>query len=287
MHMAIAFSILRRQIRWTGLVIAFAVGGASGALAAGLDVKFDFARVVEFQDTTPAERAELYPHERLVTMRLPISVRFQGLAEGEVEHLDIEIDGSPSGLSIQGFSPATQLTSEAVAVETITKRSKERSLGATLGAAIPVPIGPVVAEAGPSISGGMSSADEATEKIKRLPPKRPIVVSGTFAEGRAVFFKLKPSTQTSLEGVHEIVVTFAAPAEWRGGSVRITCVARGNKSVWWTTQPTVFGQVDTALQLYPAGNLRLREAAMRRSEDVRSSKAASAWGLGDLFVRGS
>ena len=282
--MAIAFSHLRRQTHLAALIIALAATGT--ALASGLDVKFDFARVVEFQDTTPAERAELYPHERLVSVRLPISGRFQGHAEGEVEHLDIEIDGSPSGLRIDSFAPETQLTTEAVAVETTTKKLKERSLGAKLGAAIPVPMGPIVADVGPAVSGGMTTADEATEKIQRLPPKRPIVVSGTFAESRAVFFKLKPSTQTSLEGVHEIVVTFVAPADWRGGSVRIACVARGNKSVWWTTQPTVFGKVDDALQLYPAGNLRLRAEAVRQSEAPKGSEDG-AWGLGDLFVRGS
>jgi hypothetical protein len=272
---------------WAGLFVALASAGSSTALTDGLEVNFDFARVAEYVESTPPERLEHYPAERLVTVKLPISVRFQGLAEGEVEHLDIEIDGAPAGLRVVGFSPATLLASEAVAVETITKTSKERSLGATLGAAIPVPVGPITAEVGPSMSGGMTTGNEATEKIKRIPPKRPIVVSGTFAEGQAVFFKFKQSTQTSFEGVHELEVTFVVPAEWRGGGVRITCTARGHKPVLWTTQPTVFGQVTETIQLYPAGNLRLREAAMRRGEEARAEKSGSSWGLGGLFVRGT
>jgi hypothetical protein len=268
------------------LFVVLASAGSSTALADGLQVSFDFARVAEYIEATPSERLKHYPAERLITVRLPISVRFQGFAEGEVEHLDIEIDGAPAGLRVASFSPTTQLASEAVAVETITKTSKERSLGATLGAAIPVPVGPITAEIGPSVSGGMTSGNEETEKIQRIPPKRPVVVSGTFAEGQAVFFKFKQSTQTSFEGVHELQVTFLTPTEWRGGEVRVTCTARGHRPVLWTTQPTVFGRVAETIQLYPAGNLRLRDAAMRRGAEARAEKSGNGWGLGGLFVRG-
>jgi hypothetical protein len=179
----------------------------------------------------------------------------------------------------------TQLAAEAVAVETITKTTKDRSIGATLGAG--VPIGGIGAELKPAVSAGMASGKEATEKIKRIPPKRPIVVSGTFGEGRAVFFKFKQSSQTSFEGVHELVITFIAPADWRSGDVRITCAARGHKPVFWTTQPTVFGEVDDVIYLYPEGDRRLRDAAVRRAEATKESDRGGVWSLGDLFVRGS
>jgi hypothetical protein len=267
--------------------LALAGTGNAGVFAAGLDVNFDFARVAEYREATPPERAAQYPSERLITVKLPISVRFQGLAQGEVEHLDIEIDGSLAGLRVASFSPTTQLAAEAVAVETITKTTRDRSLGATLGAAIPVPIGAVGAELKPAVSAGMASGKQATEKVKRIPPKRPVVVSGTFGEGRAVFFKFKQSSQTSFEGVHELEITFVAPADWRGGGVRITCTARGHRPVLWMDQPTVFGQVDDVIELYPEGNVKLRDAAARRAEAATTSEDSSTWELGNLFVRGS
>ena len=113
------------------------------------------------------------------------------------------------------------------------------------------------------------------------------LVSGTFGEGRAVFFKFKQSSQTSFEGVHELVITFVAPADWRSGDVRITCAARGHKPVFWTTQPTVFGEVDDVIHLYPEGDRRLRDAAVRRAEATKASDRGGVWSLGDLFVRGS
>jgi len=278
---------LASSLRWTALSVALLTAGTTCARATGPDVKFDFARTAEYKDTTTAERAERYPGERLITVRLPVSVRFQGLAQGEIEHLDIEVDGSAAGLRVDCFAPATQLASEATAIETITRSRTDRSLGATLSGAIPVPVGGIVAEVGPSVSAGRNRSDEATEKIERLPPKRPVVVSGTFAEGQGVFFKFKQSSQTSFEGVHELEVTFIAPAHWEGGGVRVACTARGHRPVLWMDHPSVFGRASAIVELYPAGDAKRRDAAARktaRTADAparRSDCSLTSWVLGE------
>ena len=76
---------------------------ASGAAACAQNVGFDFSRLVEYRDVTPRGRLKLVPHERLIEMKLPVSVRFQGLAYGEIEHLDFEIDGTAAGLRVESF----------------------------------------------------------------------------------------------------------------------------------------------------------------------------------------
>jgi hypothetical protein len=282
--MTCLFSILRRRsIARIALVVAFLSVGNTVPHAFGQEVSFDFARLVEYRDVTPAEHGDHDPRERLVEVKLPISVRFQGLAVGEIEHLDFEIDGTAAGIRVVSFSPATELAPDAIAVETINKTIKERSLGATLSGKLPVPIGPVACDVGPSVSAGMSKSNEATEKVKRVPPKRPIVVSGTFAEGRGVFFKFKQSPQTWFEGVHELTVTFAVPTSWQGGGVRVAATARGHRSRFWMDQPTVFGKVTTVVELYPEGDYSLRKAATRRLEAAEGDKE-SGWGFGDLFL---
>ncbi len=131
--MATRFSIFQRHnLRCIALVAALMAGGGAGPLAWGQEVGFDFARLVEYRDVTPTERLERAPHERLIEITLPVSVRFQGLAVGEIEHLDFEIDGAAAGIRVESFSPATELAADAIAVETITETAKERSLGATL-----------------------------------------------------------------------------------------------------------------------------------------------------------
>jgi hypothetical protein len=255
-----------------------------GTLAHGQDVSFDFARVVEYRDVTPPEWLDRTPHERLVEMKLPISVRFQGLMSGEIEHLDFEIDGTAAGIRVEDFTPTTRLAADAVAVETITKTIRERSLGATLSGTLPVPIGPMTAEVGPAISAGMSKANEATEKVKRIPPKRPIVVSGTFAEGQGVFFKFKQSSQTTFEGVHVLEVTFAVPADWNGRGVRISCTARGNKPLLWMDKPAVFGHVDDALEFYSAGQVKPRDEAAASPVQQASFFRSAAEGIKHAFA---
>jgi hypothetical protein len=107
----------------------------------------------------------------------------------------------------------------------------------------------------------MSGSETAVEKTNRLPPKHAIVVSGTSSEGRGVFFKLKRSSQTSLEGVHDLSVTFVVPPGWRGGDVRVGCSARGKRKVLWLEQVATVGRAAGTVRLYPAGRLPVYQVA--------------------------
>ena len=233
---------------WLSMWVATA--GASGVAVAAPYVEFDFARSAECHDVTPAECIEPYANRRLVELRLPVSVRFHGVAMEDVEELDIEINGAAAGLRVVDFWPATRLASDiAQQIETTTTTKRGRSIDGTLGGGLPVPYAGLVAHVSPSINAGISGSETATEKTNRLPPKQAIVVSGTSSEGRGVFFKIKRSSQTSLEGVHELAVTFAVPADWQGDEVRVGCSARGRRALLWIKQPATLGRA--------AGNVRL------------------------------
>jgi hypothetical protein len=205
-------------------VIALCWLATAGANAAELKVEFDFARQISYKDITPADRAKQFPDERIIAVRLPISVRFHGFVDGEIESVDVEVDGCSAGLRVQDFCPPTTLASDAMTIESTVSTKNSKSLGGTLGGAIPVPVGAIVATITPSANATTTKSDEQTEKIRRLPPKQPIVVSGTFAEGHGVFFKFKPSTQTSFEGVHDLEIKFIAPTDWKVGSLRVSCI---------------------------------------------------------------
>ena len=250
---------------------------ASGGcpISVGPYVEFDFARSAECHDVTPPERTEQYPNQRLIEVRLPLSVRFRGVHPDDVEELDIEINGAATGLRVHSFSPSTQLASDlSKEIETTTTTKKEHSFGATLGGALPVPHANVVAQVSPSINANTSSCETVTEKLNRLPPKYAVVVSGTSSDGRGVFFKLKRSSQTSLEGVHELTVVFVAPVEWQGGEVRVVCSARGTRKVLWIKQSTTFSRATGTVQLYLAGATPVPHIVRRLPETV---PARNAW----------
>jgi hypothetical protein len=242
--------VATRSLRWIALVSATAVSAAADAKPS---VEFDFARAAECRDVTSPERAGQYPHQRIVEVTLPVSVRFRGVAMEDVDELDIEVNGAAAGLQVFDFAPDTQLASDVDStIETTTTVKKARSFDATLGGQLPVPYAEIVAHVTPSINAGASRGEVATEKMNRLPPKYAVVVSGTSSAGRGVFFKLKRSSQTSLEGVHELVVQFIAPADWRGGKLLVGCTARGTRKMLWLDQEATLGGAANEVQLYVA-----------------------------------
>jgi hypothetical protein len=73
-------------------------------------------------------------------------------------------------------------------------------------------------------------------------------------EGRGVFFKLKRSSQTSLEGVHNLAVTFITSAASRGAIVQVGCSARGERKLLWVIkQDATLGSEGDSVRLYLAG----------------------------------
>ena len=130
----------------------------------------------------------------------------------EVDELAIEVNGASAGMRVHDFAPATQLASDiSHEIETTTTKKKAR-VSRRLARRHDSDSGAdAVAHLTPTISAGMAGCDTETEKSSRLPPKHAVVVSGTSSAGRGVFFKLKRYSQTSLEGSHELTVTFVAP----------------------------------------------------------------------------
>jgi hypothetical protein len=253
------------------LVFSFMPPAASGACPVFVHrfVEFDFAQSAECHDVTPPERTEQNPNQRLIELTLPVSIRFRGVRADNVEELDIEINGATTDLHVYSFSPSTQLASDlSKEIESTTTTKKEHSFGATLGGALPVPHANVVAQVSPSINANTSSCETVTEKLNRLPPKYAVVVSGTSSDGHGVFFKLKRSSQRSLEGMHELTIVFIAPAEWQRGEVDVICSARGSRRVLWIKQPTTFSRAVGTVQLEIAGAASARRGAQGTAEAV-------------------
>jgi hypothetical protein len=251
-----AFARSLRLIGWwaASVISTYAVGAPY--------VEFDFARSAECRDVTPAERMAQVPTHRFVQLVLPVSVRFHGLSMNDVEELDIEINGAAAGLRVIDFAPSTQLASDiAQQIETTTTTKRARSFDGTLGGGLPVPYAGLVAHVSPSVSAGLSGSETATEKMNRLPPKHAIVVSGTSSEGRGVFFKLKRSSQTSLEGVHDLAVTFVVPAGWQGGQVRVGCSARGQRRILLLKHDATLGRAAGDVRLHRTDGVLVREVA--------------------------
>ena len=227
-------------------------------------LSFDFGRTLECRDVTPPEYTEQYPDERIVECTLRLSVYLVSGDIDEVEAIRVEIADRDRRLRVFSFSPSTRLESGlSDDIEWTRTTESSHSIGASLGGEIPAPIGGVVAHVTPTINAGQGGKEVVKEKQIRVAPRQAVIASGTIDHEHGVFFTLRPSPTSSLEGVHELSVQFLVPADWRGDAIRVACQATGQQKLLWMKQHKVWAEKSLAVALYQAGDPAARRAAER------------------------
>lgn len=208
------------------------------------EVAFDVPTSLACTDVTTPEFAAQSPGKRLIQIETPVSLLLYHGEADRVRDLVIEIDGGDE-LTVYDYAPRTALASElAEPIEVRRTRSTDKTLGASLGGKL---AGDVALT--PTVSGGRSASDTATVTRRELPPKQAVVVSGTIGARSGVFYKLRSTTQSTLEGEQSFRVTFVAPADWSGGSVEVRCVARGEKKWLFVEQRRVWNELSRPVEL--------------------------------------
>jgi len=257
----------RPQLRVRRLALAMMVGLSSLTVAyAAPVVEFDFGRTVECRKVLVPEQNEklLSPDEKLIEMKLRVSVRVLSGKLDDVKEIRIEVSDCDGRMRVRDFLPNTRL--ESLLTEQIewTKTTEtNKSLGASLGGEAPLLLGEVVAHVAPSLNGSVGQRELITEKKRKIAPKYLVVSSGTVGQGHGVFFKLRASSQSTLEGVHELTIRFVVPRGWRGDAVRVSCQATGQKKILWMKQHKIWAHTIAPVALYLAGDSRARQAAER------------------------
>lgn len=245
------------------LSIALVVLSAGNTLGGGPQVAFDFGRIAECVEIV-GDDVLLTPGEKLVELKLRISVHLLAGKIGDVEEVRIEVGDRENRMRVHSFSPCTQMASHFGGDIEWSKTIEEgHSLEASLGGELPTPVGGLIAHVTPTISGGKTNSEKTTEKQLRLSPKFAVVASGTIGQEHGVFFKLRSSSQSSLEGTHDLTVRFVVPEKWRGDSVRVCCQATGTEKVLWMKQQATWAHTCGPVALYLAGDAEARQAAIR------------------------
>ncbi|TWT95343.1 hypothetical protein Pla108_34890 [Botrimarina colliarenosi] len=209
------------------------------------EVSFDVPATLTCRDVTSDAFRATHPDQRLVAVEAPVSLLlFHGLAN-KVDDIVVEIDGGDAGLTVYDYAPRTELTSElSKPTEFKETTAAEKSIGATIGAKL----APEVALT-PTLSAGSSKAQSQTVTRSELPPKQAVIVSGTTGGRSGVYYKLRRSSQSTLEGERTFTVTFAAPLDWQGGAIEVRCLARGEKRWLFVDQRRVWNQTAQPVEL--------------------------------------
>ena len=196
------------------------------ALATQPCVRFDVVQIADATNASTPEFLAANPDEKLINIRLPVSslVRL-GSEDSLLQYLYLISGTATSSFQIVDYAPKTTLASDVAGPISIEQNSGN-STNIGLKASGPDEL-PVKADA--SASRNVSSSN--SHRLQRLPPKQLIAASGTMHRGMSAYFKLKPSSQTTLEGDKLFEVTMRVPRSWRASLLHVTCsaFARGDR----------------------------------------------------------
>jgi len=240
------------------------VASAATSFAADPSVTFDFSRTAECRDITSTAAEDAFPGEKIVALHLRVSVHLLRGQPADVEEVHIEINDCDGRMRVHSFEPTTRLESQLSQDIRWSKTTQQnKAVQASLGGELPVVLGDVVAHVTPTINGGLEKRETVSETQYRIAPKHVVVASGTIGQVHGVFFKLRASPQTSLEGVHELTIQFVVPEKWRADTVRVCCQATGQKKFLWMKQQTTWNHTCAPVAIYLAGDSKARQAAER------------------------
>ena len=250
----------------SGLLAALALWAAMATatplVAAPPTVTFTASPMVECRDLTPPAFAAANPREKLIEATFRVSLLFGQGGEEQVQEVLIVIDSPQGRLRVADFEPKTESVTDIVGpIERSESNYSTKRLEAGIGGTLGAKYGVASAQVAPSLNAGLTEHECIKETYKLLPPKKLLLASGTTAGEHGVFFKLKPSTQASLEGARQFTCLFIVPRAWRGDWLRLTCTATAESRRQFVRKLEECGRTTLDVGLYLEGDLEAKRLA--------------------------
>ena len=240
--------MFRRQC-FAMLVLATA---SQAATAAGPRIDFDVPEAVACREVAREEAVDETPTDKFIEARFQISSLLRSGREADLSHYLYRIEDVRRTMQVVDYLPKTQLSSQIVGkVSVDAKQGGSSNIGGSLSARYD-------GIATGSLNAGASKSSESRVRYELLPPKELLAASGTILRGHGVYFKLRPSKQTSLEGAKEFVCVLRVPASWQAGTVTIHCEAFGTAK----GGTSVCGRAEFRVALYLPGDEKAKAAAV-------------------------
>jgi hypothetical protein len=188
-----------------------------------LDVAAQEAAVLMVSDCLPVG-----PDEQLVAVRVRVSTLVLAGGDEALESLLVTIRGPGRRARVVDYAPRTEMGSDVVGTIGVVENStRDRGASADVKATIRWPLGLGLIEAFPQASASTSDQQQTSETYERLPPQELLAASGTTDGGYGAMFKLRRSSQVSLEGTHDLALLLAVPRSWRGDWLVVNVAADG------------------------------------------------------------
>ena len=229
-------------------VVFIVFAAASELMAASPSVRFDVAQTTHASDVSDAEFLAANPGAKLVHIRLPISSLVDLRDETSlVQYLYFISGPASSSFQIVDYAPKTTLASDVAGPISVEQKSGDAT---NIGINAEVPHDALKANA----SATRNHSSSNSQRLQQLPPKYLLSASGTMHRGTAAYFKLRPSSQTTLEGDKVFEVTASVPYNWRAGLLHIHCVASNRTKSVTHDSDSVCGENRFVVGVYMSGD---------------------------------
>ena len=244
----------------------------SAVVASASCVRFDVADTVACVDVTDDSAGSLSKRDyQRVRFDLDVSAFVRFKRSTSLAQFVYVIELPERRGRIVDFSPRTELTSDVTGTTSVSSQSETNSsFGVNANSDL-------AGYGTASLNASNGGRDTDTVKFERKPAKQLLTASGTLDRGSAVYFKLRPSSQTTLEGSKRLTVVMEVPRSWRSDYLRVRCVAYFVNSKAIESNRPVCGSMAFLVGLYRQGDhlgfdaARKLVASERRLRNVAAS----------------
>lgn len=183
--------------------------------------------VVEFDVPAIGQCGELESDangSKLISLNIPVSVLVKDPQNIEFEQLLIAVYWSGGANLVHDYAPQTSLISDIdgnISIQKQSDRNNSIGLEGTGGYKL-------LAGVNGQLNLGNSKRESTSYQLK--PEQHLLAASGPIKRGTGVYYKFRASTQTTLEGSHQLDLQFQVPASWRTGILRVDCQVSGHKN---------------------------------------------------------
>ena len=255
-------------------VAALSLAAPSAAEAAAPHVEFDVPLVIPCRDITTDEFSALHPGDRLLEATFEISSLVTHGKEADLVEYVYQFVSPLTAVRVVDYRPRTTLASDYASGINIEKKDeKTKSTGIVVNGAWDH----LVQASGNS---NLGSKQTDSQRYELVAPMDAVAASGTLLNSQGVYFKLRSSRQSTLEGSKEFTLVFSAPYDWQGSLLRVGCRALGYDRgvVRQLDELTACGQTRLRVVLVGAGDeasRKLGEDFVRAEQQLRMLAAAS------------
>jgi hypothetical protein len=185
-------------------------------------VAFDVNPVVAARDLGQTSLMSQLPNSRMVEVQLDVSALFTPGNASQVTEYTVRMVSRHDDVQVADFSPRTELQSEILGAMQVTQDADKLREGAIRGFGGYPGVG--------TVQGYAYGHDNSHETVvyAKKPSLELSTASGTLERRKGVYFKVKQSSQNTLEGARPFRIVFEVPHTWRADLLDVSIEAIGS-----------------------------------------------------------